>query len=76
MNSTRENKPTIKIFVSHRTDLISETIENPLYVNVRCGAVYDKENRSGFLGDDTGNNISEKKYQYSELTVQYWAWKM
>lgn len=75
MNSTRENKPTIKIFVSHRTDLISETIENPLYVNVRCGAVYDKENRSGFLGDDTGNNISEKKYQYSELTVQYWAWK-
>ncbi len=67
--------PTIKIFVSHRTDLISETIDNPLYVNVRCGAIDDAENKSGLIGDDTGDNISEKKYQYSELSVQYWSWK-
>lgn len=78
MMQNNETKPVIKIFVSHRTDQVSETIDNPLYVNVRCGAVYDKRNPEEYehmLGDDTGDNISEKKYKYSELTVQYWAWK-
>jgi len=69
------NKPDIKIFVSHRIDLDSETINNPLYVNVRCGAVYDKRENITMLGDDTGDNISEKRNSYCELTVQYWAWK-
>ena len=65
----------IKIFVSHRTDMDSVTIDNPLYVNVRCGAVYDKRENVTMLGDNTGDNISTKKPYYSELTVQYWAWK-
>jgi len=65
----------IKIFVSHRIDLDSETIDNPLYVNVRCGAVYDKRENVTMLGDDTGDNISEKRMSFCELTVQYWAWK-
>jgi len=69
------NKPKIKIFVSHRTDLISDTIDNPIYVNVRCGAIQDKENKSNLQGDDTGENISYKKPNFSELTVMYWAWK-
>ncbi len=69
-------KKNIKIFVSHRIDMEAETIDNPLYVNVRCGAVFD--NRGGaidMLGDDTGDNISEKRESFNELTVQYWAWK-
>lgn len=70
-----EKKPDIKIFVSHRIDLDSATIENPLYVNVRCGAVYDKRENVEMLGDDTGDNISEKRISYCEFTVQYWAWK-
>ena len=65
----------IKIFVSHRIDLDSETIDNPLYVPVRCGAVYDKRKNITMLGDDTGDNISEKSTSFRELTVQYWAWK-
>lgn len=72
----KENKkPDIKIFVSHRIDLDAETIDNPLYVNVRCGAVFDKRENVDMLGDDTGDNISEKRDMYNELTVQYWAWK-
>ncbi|MDR0897794.1 MAG: DUF4422 domain-containing protein [Oscillospiraceae bacterium] len=29
----------------------------------------------GLKGDDTGDNISDKNYLYSELTGLYWAWK-
>ena len=68
-------KPDIKIFVSHRIDLDSETIDNPLYIPVRCGAVYDERENVTMLGDDTGDNISEKRGSFCELTVQYWAWK-
>lgn len=70
-----EKKPDIKIFVSHRIDLDSETIDNPLYVNVRCGAVFDKRENVDMLGDDTGDNISEKRIRFGEFTVMYWAWK-
>lgn len=71
-------KPDIKIFVSHRIDLNSETIDNPLYIPVRCGATFDErseEEIGGMLGDDTGDNISEKRKSFCELTVLYWAWK-
>lgn len=67
--------PDIKIFVSHRIDLDSETIDNPLYIPVRCGAVFDRREGIRMLGDDTGDNISDKRLSFCELTVQYWAWK-
>ena len=67
--------PDIKIFVSHRIDIDSELIDNPLYVPVRCGAVFDKENPMNIAGDDTGDNISERRMSFCEFTVQYWAWK-
>jgi hypothetical protein len=72
--------PDIKIFVSHRIDRDTPIIEgNPLYVPMRCGTTYDKRVRSalpkGVLGDNTGDNISEKRLSYNEFTVQYWAWK-
>ena len=68
-------QPDIKIFVSHRIDLESQIIDNPLYVPVRCGAVYDDRENIEMLGDDTGENISEKRMSFCEFTVMYWAWK-
>ena len=46
----------IKIFVSHRIDIESELINNPIYVPVRCGAVFDDKNPMHILGDDTGEH--------------------
>ena len=59
----------ISIYVSHRIDQDSAVIDNPLYVPVRCGAVHDKRKDITMLGDDTGDNISEKQMSYNELTV-------
>ena len=65
----------IKIFVSNRIDLESENIHSDIYVPVRCGAIFDKRINLHIMGDDTGDNISEKRMSFCELTVQYWAWK-
>lgn len=65
----------IYIGVSHRIDLDSELIKNPLYNHIRCGACYDERSKVDTLGDDTGDNISEKRMSMCELTVQYWMWK-
>lgn len=73
-NGTNE-KPDIKIFVSHRIDQDSVVIDNPLYIPVRCGATFDQRENIEMIGDDTGENISPKREIYGELTVQYWAWK-
>ncbi|WP_312642517.1 DUF4422 domain-containing protein, partial [Hydrogenoanaerobacterium sp.] len=64
----------VAIFVSHRTDLDSNVIPNPLYHNMFCGAWEVSENAKK-LRDDTGDNISKKKPYYSEYTIQYWMWK-
>lgn len=68
-------RPEIKIFVSRRIDVNSLVVDNPLYVPMRCGAVYDHENAMHVAGDDTGDNISSKRSSLCEFTVQYWAWK-
>ena len=65
----------IKIFVSNRIDLNSELISNPLFIPVRCGAVFDSRPETTILGDNSGENISERRKTFNELTVQYWAWK-
>lgn len=72
-NAFMEKK--IKIFVSHRIDQDNIIIDNPLYIPVRCGAIYDKRDNISIIGDNTGDNISDKRMSYNELTVQYWAWK-
>lgn len=46
---------------------------NPIYVPLQVGkAVHEP---LGYLGDDTGDNISAQNCYYSELTGLYWVWK-
>ncbi len=66
----------LKIFVTHTSNKNDETIKNPLYVDVVAGAVNQKKTMpEGFVGDNTGENISDKNKYYCELSTQYWAWK-
>lgn len=64
----------VKIFSTQRIDKECDLVENEVYVPVRCGAVFDKK-ESTIIGDNTGDNISNKRMSYCELTTQYWAWK-
>ena len=61
----------IKILVA--THKIYWIPNDPIYVPIHVG----KEGKSdlGFLGDNTGTNISNKNADYCELTGLYWAWK-
>lgn len=47
--------------------------ENEIYKPMQVGsALHDK---IGYIRDDSGDNISEKNPNYSELTGLYWMWK-
>lgn len=69
----RCERSDIKIFVSRRIDIDSTIVDNPLYVPVRCGAVFGGDD--AIQGDNIGDNISHKRNSFCEFTVQYWAWK-
>lgn len=47
--------------------------QDKVYLPIQLGKVI--HNDLNYLGDDTGDNISEKQPYYSELTAIYWAWK-
>lgn len=65
----------IYIGCSYRIDHDTYDISNEMIHPIRCGACFDKINRNNLLGDDTGENVSNKRNSYCELTVQYWMWK-
>lgn len=64
----------VKIFSTQRIDKECDYIDDDILIPVRCGAVFDTK-KSTIIGDNTGENISEKRKTYCELTTQYWAWK-
>lgn len=70
-------KLDIKIYVSQRIDVPSTWPRESVYIPVKCGACYiaDAQGAQEIQGDNTGENISEKRLTFNELTVQYWAWK-
>lgn len=67
--------PIIKIFVSNRIDSQAVQPTCPLFIPVRCGATYDESEQNAITGDNSGDNISDKRNTFNEFTVLYWAWK-
>ncbi len=53
-----------------------EVRSNEMYQPIHVGRkISTCKGQMNMIGDDTGDNISEKNRYYSELTAQYWAWK-
>lgn len=48
-------------------------IPDEMYIPLHVGKAGKED--YGYLGDDTGDNISEKNANYCELTGIYWLWK-
>lgn len=46
-----------------------------VYLPLHVGRVMEGAVDLGYLGDNTGDNISGKNKDYCELTGIYWAWK-
>ena len=47
----------------------------PPYLCVHVGKALHENLDLGIIGDNTGDNISDKNHNYCELTGMYWAWK-
>lgn len=62
-------KIRIYIMTHKKFDVPNDTMYQPLQV----GRAVNED--LGYLGDDTGENISALNCYYSELTGLYWAWK-
>ena len=65
----------VKILVaSHKPNMVyRDDVYSPIHVG-RAKSCF-KDEMADMLGDDTGDNISEKNHSYCELTATYWAWK-
>lgn len=61
----------IKVLIAthKRANLPQDSVYLPIHVGK------DKKVDIGFIGDNSGDNISLKNPYYSELTAIYWAWK-
>lgn len=69
------NKQKIKILVAcHKP---ANVPHDDIYMPIHVGKAISKykEEMKNMIGDDTGDNISNKNPYYCELTAQYWAWK-
>lgn len=71
---------TIKILVCYhkKFPLLEDEILTPIHLG-RAHANKDSDDvkwlMEHMIGDDTGENISDKNAYYNEMTALYWAWK-
>ena len=63
----------IKLFVPYKQR--HKVIESDVIIPVQTGRAIADEIFEEMIGDNEGENISEKNDKYSELTLQYWVWK-
>ncbi|RRG17684.1 DUF4422 domain-containing protein [Weissella viridescens] len=50
-----------------------EMPDDPIYQPVYVGSALKTDRPAGYIGDDTGKNMSEMNPYYNELTAMYWA---
>ncbi len=63
----------VKIFVSYKDK--HKILQNNIVTPIQTGRAIADETFNEMLGDNTGDNISNKNPRFCELTAQYWVWK-
>lgn len=66
-----EEKRELRIYVA--THVHFQPPSNPIYVPLHVGKKGKPD--LGYLGDDTGENISDLNFLYGELTGLFWIWQ-
>lgn len=73
---------TVKILLAYhkKAPLFKDDVLTPIHVGRSLARENGREESVQWLmdnmvGDDTGENISQKNSSYNELTALYWAWK-
>lgn len=65
----------VRVFVAvHKPGFV---IQDEVHVPIHVGRTVSmfKEEMADMIGDDTGDNISEKNPSYCEMTAHHWIWK-
>ena len=81
-------EPRIKLLISYYkpAQVIKSDILTPIHSGRKLSTQTNKDGTNlsknelqflhdNMIGDDTGDNISEKNYLYNELSIQYWAYR-
>ena len=64
----------LKILVAYHKK--SPIVKNEVFLPIHLGHGDDYDYLAqNMIGDDTGDNISDKNLTYNEFTAVYWAWK-
>jgi hypothetical protein len=69
---------SVKILIAHHKkyiDLPRSDVFIPIHVGRSIAANQVQGDLHDIIGDDTGDNISQKNGSFCELTAIYWAWK-
>lgn len=72
VDGNTERIAMVKIFVMTHKEF--DVPGNPMYVPVHVGHAVAKKD-FGYMGDDTGEHISDLNCYYAELSGVYWVWK-
>ncbi len=67
----------IKIIVAtHKPyKMPADSMYMPVHVGRNLSENWQESELAGYIGDNTGANISDKNKNYCELTALYWVWK-
>lgn len=75
MNTKKvSNTPNIEVFVATHKKFDMPTNDS-IYKPILGGSKLNPQSKLEYLSDAIGENISEKKMWYNELTSLFWAWK-
>lgn len=83
-SNTVDKKNKVKLLICYHKPsyLFKDKVLTPIHVG-RANAIHRMDHESdsfkwlmeNMIGDNTGENISERNDSYNEMTALYWAWK-